>query len=506
MNTRVLTSTPVTPGEPVHVESTDALRGERDTRRRLVGWLLLGVVVAATAFVHLFRLKTGDGADDEAAYTRSAWAYVHGNLTPHLEHPPLARYLFGYAQELFGQANSYTPARLVAGIAGLLTAIFLAIWAYRLVGLAAAIWACALWGLLPHGSVMGGWSAGAFRIERLALLDPVATCFVAAALWAGWEARSKASPIWAAVAGLAAGFATTSKAPGVLVVPVIVVALIWTPDVRREWKTAALRAAAFFGGAMVATMVVYIPFGPRGALHQIHYMFQFQSAHQTHSILLGSELTTHAPWWAGLRFMADGIGWPGTAILVGLAVCGLFSPQRDVTIYGIAAAVTTFLGLATSGRMLPYYYVIWLPGLVIAAAMGVRHVMTLALTRKHLRLLLPVSALILAVICINGVAAIATTGRGDYGRAAQQLANAKVQRVYVVGDPELLRRALLPEQLPIGGSLPPSSETHDGFVVDQLTTLRDPRWPPRIRAWAASAAAAGYRHVRLGRLDVWVSP
>jgi 4-amino-4-deoxy-L-arabinose transferase-like glycosyltransferase len=502
MNANVLTRTGPDSLEPLDDDSPQVLRDPRRARRRGLGWLLLAAVIAATAFVHLFRLKTGDGADDEDAYVRSAWAYVHGDLRSHLEHPPLVRYLFGYAQEWFGMG--YSSARLVSGIAGLLTAIVLAIWAYRLVGLAGAIWAGALWGLLPHGSVMGGWSAGGFRIERLALLDPTATLFVALALWAGWEARSKASPIWAAAAGVAVAFAATSKAPGVLVAPVILVALTFTPDVLREWKKAALRAAAFAGGAVAATIVAYLPFGVHGATHQIKYMFHFQSIHQAHWLLLGNELVSHAPWWAGLRFMADGMGWPGTALLVALAVCGLFSPNRAVTIYGLAATAVTYFGIAQSGRMLPYYYIIWVPGLIIAAAMGARYVLTLALTRRHLRLLVPVSAIILAAIGINAVATTATTGPGDYGRVAQLLTEANVQHVYIVGDANLLGRALRPRKMSIREELPPSSAIHDIFVADQLTTHRVRRWLPIISNWAQQTAGEGYRHVRVGRMDVWI--
>jgi 4-amino-4-deoxy-L-arabinose transferase-like glycosyltransferase len=463
----------------------------------------LAGAIGATAFVHLAYLKGGDGAVDENADLSSAWAYVHGHFTLHLEHPPLTKFLFGYAEELLGKG--YTSARLVSAIAGVATAIILAVWAYRLLGIVAAVSATALWSFLPHGAVMDGYSVMGFRIERYAYLDPIATCFAALALWAGWEARSHASKtwIWAALAGAGVGLAATAKAPGFLVVPVIFGALVFVPHIRTHWKQVLARAVAFGVGFVGAAALPYIPFGVKGAVHQIRFMFAFQESHARHPILLGNHLTDSAPWWAGLRFMADGMTWPGTALLVGLALVGLFSKARGAAIYGLLAATTTFVGVAMSHRMLPHYYVVWLPGLVLAGGIGAQYLVQLARGRKWRLLVVPAWTVGVVAMATFAVLTVQRTGPGDYTRTARVLIADRVRHVYLIGSGPLLQH-VLPQGIEVSYKAPRDDQYVNAVIADRLTMTLLPQLARQISAWADDSGAHRYQFESIGRLDLWV--
>ncbi len=456
--------------------------------------------------MHLFGLSRGDRAVDEPTYVHSGWAYVHGSFKSVREAPPLVKYLFGFAQELFGQG--YTSARVVSALAGIATALIVAVWAYRLVGLVAAISAAAFWGLLPHAGVMGGYAPAGPRIERLALLDPVATGFVALALWAGWEARARGSLPWAALAGLATGWAATSKAPGLLIAPVIVLSFVCTRRLRQEWSRSLALTGSYLATGLAAVVVVYLPLGWHGSFDQIHYMLRFQGAHAAagHTILIGSKIYQHAPWWAGLRFMSDGIGGFGTALLVILAVIGLLSPARAAAVYGLAATVVTYFGLAIgSGLMLAHYYVIWLPGLVLAAGVGAQAVVKNALRGGWFQTLAVAWSVVLAVMLVSSVVNVATIDRGDYERAAQLIASQGAHEVFVVGAANVMQLALSPsERVHVVASLPARDSRPRAVVADPLTTKRSPSLEKKLEAWSQSVSSAGYRHTRVGRLDVWI--
>lgn len=472
-------------------------------RSRAIGLGLLGAVLGATVFVHLFRLASGDGSFDEDSFVGDGWTYLHRGLSSNLTHPPLAKELFGYSQELFGRG--ITSSRLVAALAGIATAVVLAVWAWRAFGAVAAIVAAALWGLMPHAGVTGGWSTLGLRIERLAMLDPVATCFVAVALWAGWEAHVAKSWRWSTAAGAAVGLAACAKAPGVLIAPVVGAALVFVREAPRAWRAALLRGAMFVGGALVAVVVVYARFGWHDSVHQIHYMLDFQIRHgeEGHTVLVGNVPYAHAPWWAGLRFTTDGLGTLGTALVLALgAVAFTSSRSRPAAVYGTAAMLLTYAGVVQSRLMLPHYYVIWLPGLILTAAAGAQVAFDRAIRRRGWRVAGLVAAGLLAIVAVGSVWSIATVGPGDYGRAARLLERARVHSVNVYGYTNLFhhqsRQTVITEGLPKAGDLP------QALVVDQLQTKRFPYQVANIDSWLASTPTNSYRLEHVGRLEVWV--
>jgi 4-amino-4-deoxy-L-arabinose transferase-like glycosyltransferase len=479
--------------------------GHPKSTRPWPGLSLLAVVLAATGFVHLWRLGTGDGGIDEPAYVGSGWGYVRGVMSGHLEHPPLARYFMGYAQEVFGRG--IPSARVADGLAGIATAAFLAIFAYRVAGLVAAISAATFSGLVPHLSVMAGYSVTGYRLERLALLDPIAACFVALALWAGWEARTRVSWRWAALAGAATAWAATSKAPGLLIAPVIVGAWCWIPDLRTKWHSVFIRVGAFTLAGVIAAIVVYVPFGVHGTLHQITYMWQFQREQGAsgHPVAIGHTLYARPPWWAGLRFMTDGLTRPVMFLLLALAVVALCSAFRAVAIYGLAAMLFTILSLAfaDSGLMLPHYYVLWLPGLVLAASVGAQSAVLLATRGGWWRAALPAWFAVLVWLLVTSVASIAAAGPGDYGSAAHAIAATRARRIYVVGTPSLLVRQL-PKPIWASGSVPTPRDDVPVLVIDPIAVRRDRSLPGLIERWTSSIDPNAYRTERFGRLDVLI--
>jgi len=452
-----------------------------------LSWSTVWIVAAfvLVCWVHLWRLGTEGVVTDENAYRRAGSQYVQGVFRVNLEHPPLAKELIGSAEVLFGR--SWTAVRLPSALAGIATAAVLCAWATRAAGPWAGLAAVVLWGLVPQRAGLPGLLDLSIptRVDRFALLEPLATLFSALALWAGWEWMTRRTLRWAVVAGLATGFAAAAKAPGVLVAPAIVGFAI----------SAGLGAAA----------IAYAPFGFHAAFHQLDYMFAFQSRHaqEGHSIYLAGKIYSHPPWWAGLSFQTLGYGWAITVAGAGAIAAALFAARhRSGVAYALAAAVSVYVVLNLAvGLQLSFYYLLWQPALVFAAAMGVE-----ALLRggRERLLLLPLGGLVLVPVVAFGVR-LATLGPGPYERAAELAACGRRCVANVVGYPGVLKDYLPPGAV-VRAGLPRDGLPPDLVVADPSLTIRRPDLAVAVDEWLAMAVGLGYRHVTLDGLDVWVLP
>jgi 4-amino-4-deoxy-L-arabinose transferase-like glycosyltransferase len=474
-------------------------RGPLDFASSPTTWAV--IAFAAICWLHLWRLGTEGVATDENAYKLAGSQYIHGILRANLQHPPLAKELIGATQALFG--SSWAAVRLSSALAGLATAVLLYFWARRTAGPWAGVAGLVLWGLLPQRAGFSGLLQLGIstRVDRFALLEPVATMFAALALWAGWEWMTHNSLWWASVAGAATGLAASAKAPGVLVALAIVGFALWS-GFQHHWRTAR-QLAAYFVSGLGAVCVVYAPFGLHAALHQLAYMFAFQVKHaeEGHAVYLAGRIYGHAPWWAGLYFQTVGYGWLITSVGAFLIAAALFAgrPRRGVA-YALTAAVSVYLGLNVGTRLeLPFYYVLWQPALVFAAALGFD---ALRQHRQQRLLLLPLGATLAVPVMAFGMQ-MATLGPGAYERASELAGCQKKCAAYVVGYVGVLRdyvagQTVVRDGLPAPGVFP------DLVVADPDITLRQPDVAAKVGAWAAEAGRLGYRYVDIDGLRVWL--
>jgi 4-amino-4-deoxy-L-arabinose transferase-like glycosyltransferase len=461
-----------------------------------------GIAFIASSWLHLWRLGTEGVVVDENLYRAAGIEYIHGLFRRNLQHPPLAKELIGGAAVLFH--GSWGGVRLPSALAGLATGAVLYLWARRVSGPWAGVAAIALWGMVPQRAGMPEFvNLGiATRVDRFALLDPVATAFVALALWMGWEWMTTRSILSAGAAGIATGFAAASKAPGFLVAFPIVAFAVWS-GYRHLWPLAR-QLAGYVAGGLLAVGVAYAPLGIHGAFHQLHFMFARQAMRQElgHTVYLAGRIFRHPPWWAGLAYQTYGFGWALTVVGVVLIVAAvaLIRPRASIA-YALTAAITTYLALnLATGLQLPFYYVLWQPGLVLAAAVGADALRDKPRGRFAL---IPIGVAA-AVPIVALYAHVATLGPGPYERAARLAQCHERCEADVVG-----YSAVLSDYLPRGWIVRrglPVGATPDLVISDPTVTIRRPDLAVDVAAWAATAPQLGYRSVSIDGLRIWFLP
>ena len=203
---------------------------------------------------------------------------MRGDFSVNRENTMLAKYTVGVVQEVFG-ADSRIAVRAPAALAGLLTGVVLLLAGRRIGGWPAGMIAFALWCFLPRPEVVGDFDVGRIQIERYFRLEVFLGLFVALALYAAWRWSEKGSWRWAVAAGVSVGLATASKAPGILVLPAVMLAgLLAQPLGRRS----LLQAAAVALLAILTLLVTYIPLGTDGFDAIERHVLRRRPAQQRH--------------------------------------------------------------------------------------------------------------------------------------------------------------------------------------------------------------------------------
>ena len=138
-------------------------------------------VVGLWALAYLPHLTTATVLVDERVYLEAGRQYTAGTFEANPEHPPLAKLAFGLAGRLVG--DPLLGGRLVAVLAGGVIAVVVGALVARLAGRWWGLAGAALWLVLPHALRMPGLAFGGFdRLDRYAMLDPVATALAVAAV------------------------------------------------------------------------------------------------------------------------------------------------------------------------------------------------------------------------------------------------------------------------------------------------------------------------------------
>ena len=135
--------------------------------------------------------------------------------------------------------------RAPAALAGLLTGVGLLLVAQRMGGLWAGIIAFSLWCFLPRPEIIGDYDVGRIQIERYFRLEVFMGLFAVLALYAAWRWCERGRWRWAVAAGVLVGLAASSKAPGILALPAVLLAgLIGQPLGRRSLTSGRGRGGA----------------------------------------------------------------------------------------------------------------------------------------------------------------------------------------------------------------------------------------------------------------------
>lgn len=451
------------------------------------------VVAAAALFVAFWHLGRATIVNDEFIYLRASWAYVHGDFSLNLEHPPTAKYLYGIAQLVLGQGP--LGPRLVAAVAMLATGAVLFVWLRREVGFWTGLLAAGAWWLTPRAAGATWADAGSVigaRIDRFAMLEPLMVFFAVASLAAAWRWMRTGNRWWVAAAGALLALSVTSKVS----TAVLVLAIGALPLLARRWKD--LGVGALWGGVpfVVVFVLLYLPvglFSPIG--HMLAFQAQ-QNAHGHPTTILGT-VFARAPWWANFAFLFAGTGWLLLALLVVGVVCALaVRPDRLVAYLGIALGVFVVFYVVVANVSLPYYYDAWMPLVVALAAIGYAR---LASVRPPLGrvaalvlvagLLVPVGRLGVAVAETrpSGIAlltdALTVRGHGTEGVLFSRF-SANTWRIYF-GD---------------RGSMRPENGPFDAVVVGSDTRRT---MPAQVRTFLDEHADE-LEHFRLDYLDVYV--
>ncbi|WIB59098.1 glycosyltransferase family 39 protein [Curtobacterium sp. MCLR17_007] len=480
----------------------------------------LVLVLAATAFDLFWRLGAQTIMNDEQVYVSVGWQYVHGDFTGNTEHPPLAKFLFGAAQLVFGQ-GVFGP-RLVAATAVLATGLLLFWWLRRPLGFWGALLAAGLWWLTPR-AIGAAWpdlgSGIGARIDRFALLEPVMVVFAVASLACAWAWTREWRWWWPVLSGVFLGLSVSSK----VTTAVLVVALITVPIVHRRWRALLIGAPL---AAVASAAVVVLVYVPLGVVAPIQRMIAFQTAHNGggHRTTINGVVYLHAPWWADFAFMANGIGWVMVAVLgVGVLAALVVRPDRLVVVLVVALAALMLFSTVVAHVALPHYYDVWMPFLVALAAVGYTRLARVADPRRpraprrsasEVRLRARRPSVSTAGVVMRVVAtALALAAVVPAATLASTIAAARPAGIALLGD------ALRAEGMPADHRVLfvkygstwgvyfrgyASGKPEDG-KFGALAIGPDIRYPvtPEVRSFLAENRDR-LQHVRVDYLDVWV--
>jgi len=329
-------------------------------------------------WLSLFRLSTPSWGLDEPTYAAAGRAYWRGDFGPNPEHPPLAKYLIGAAEWLFGP--TVTAARLPAALMLLATGLVAWAWLARVgprgAGPIAAllVWTVPVLTTFPEALDRAPDTA---TLTRTAMLDPVAAGLALAALAVGWWwLRSGRLPA-AAACGLLSLLACTAKLAAALIIVVPAVAGCLAVAGRPGTLPARLgRLAAHVGAwlaaAAVAVVATYAPMGWPGALDTFRrgYAKERRHGHSGHLIVVSGRPRLHGPWWIDLAWQRASWGTALSVVAVLAVLLGLLA-RSGLTAYLAAAGLLPVVALTPlTGLALPHYLLLWRPVLIVAAVVG----------------------------------------------------------------------------------------------------------------------------------------
>jgi 4-amino-4-deoxy-L-arabinose transferase-like glycosyltransferase len=266
-------------------------------------------VFVVAAFTLTYRLPTSNLNADELTYAAAAREYAHGSYTSNLEHPFVAKYIFGFAQLVLG--DGIEAMRITAVASTLIAGMILYAWIASAAGRLPAVAAMAFWLLAPRllYPEMGP------RVDRYGILEPILCLFTIIAMAIGWKWAQTGRWSWMALAGLASGLTVGVKLSGA----VVVVGTILFVFMRRRIR-AMVQIVSYGAISVVAFLATYAPMG--NPIPALKFMLTFQSQHAQngHLVDVAGVAYQFPPPWALLWFLYYGLGL-AASIGFGVAAC-----------------------------------------------------------------------------------------------------------------------------------------------------------------------------------------
>jgi 4-amino-4-deoxy-L-arabinose transferase-like glycosyltransferase len=435
----------------------------------------VGVLAALgllAAFVTFFRLGAATWLSDELFYRDAASSYMRGDFSVNRENTLLAKYILGAVQLVFG--SGHVAVRAPAAVAGLLTGVALLLLGHRIGGLWAGIVAFALWCLLPRPEIIGDWDVGRIQIERYFRLEVFAALFATLSLLLAWRWAESGRWRWAVAAGVAVGLAAASKAPGILVLPAVILAgLVGLPRGPNLLKQGLAVAALPF----LVVAVTYIPLGTDAfdAIDGMFYVDSLRNNTFSSPFIFFGNLYDRTPWWANLWWQWKSLGTPAA---VAVASCLVLAPfllsRRALLMLGVALLVPLVFFLFRLRYALPYYYYAWQPQLVLVCALVLS---ALAARGRFARVGASALAVPLVVASVGTVRDVAQAGPQDFTAAASELGPTLRSGAVVTWGFETnnIMRSVLPGATVVLS--PEGVENISAIVVDPAVATRRPSQP-----------------------------
>ena len=171
--------------------------------------LILFVVLCVTSF----QKKTVAG--DEPAYLQAGgYIYFKGNFNYNQEHTPLLKMIIGLPFLFLDQNDNLLPyARMTSVILGVLLGILIYLFAKKLYGINAALFALFLYTLSPN----------ILAHSRLATLDIGITFFFFLSVICFYMLLEKQNLKWFFIAAITFGLAQIAKFPAILLIPIFII-------------------------------------------------------------------------------------------------------------------------------------------------------------------------------------------------------------------------------------------------------------------------------------------
>ena len=382
--------------------------------RRLVA-VLAGLGLLAL-FVAFFKVGSASWLSDELYYRDAAHRYMHGDFSVNRENTMLAKYILGAFQ--LGLGDGHTATRLPRGggrasHGGCAPAARQADgrdlgWGDRVRALDAP----------SRAEIVGNWQVGRIQIERYFRLDVFMALFVVLALLAAWRWAEDGRWRWATAAGVFAGLAAASKAPGVLILPAL--ALVGLFSLPFDRRTLA-QVAAVCGLPFVVVAISYLPLGT-DAFDAIDGMFYVDKLRRTvfdTPFVFHGHLYSRPPWWANLWWQWKSLGTPATvSVAACVALAPFLLPRRALLLLGLAIGVPLLVYIVRLNYTLPYYYYAWQPQLMLLCAL----VLWTLLRREGFARLAAVAIAVPLIAAAGGtVRDVANARDHDFREAANEL-------------------------------------------------------------------------------------
>lgn len=385
-----------------------ARSGTAGSRRAVV--IQTTAIVMLAAFVGFWGLGEANIGSDELIYQEAGVRYLQGDTSANPEHPPVAKYLLGLWQLVFGVG--LTSARALLATVMVVTALVAFFWLRSAFDPVTALAGAAM--LVTTHRVVG-----ADFIDRQVLLDPFGIAFGIAGLALLWHwERTRRLPI-AFLAGSLLGLAITSKASAATLLLGALACVPWRHIGRREVWSAVL---AFGVAGVAACLMVYAPLG---GVDAVATMVESQQRHaaEGHLIAVAGATYQHAPWFAVLWFGGETVGWLALISIVALAVVGVALTHRSRATRMIAAAgIASFIVLSASPVALPHYTWGWIWSPLLLSGIGI-----VALWRRAravpARAVVGIAAALLLVGPVTGIAHVLSVAPTGVARIDQALAD-----------------------------------------------------------------------------------